>query len=293
MDISTTITDLIRKRYSCRSYEKKIIQAELREMLQEFCSKHSVGPLGGTARFELIAGSENDLQALKGLGTYGFISGATGFIVGAISNSGEHLEDFGYLLEKIILYATGLGLGTCWLGGTFTKSSFAKKIDTRSDELVPSVSAVGYPAKKPRLIESVIRGGAKSHKRLSWDSIFFKDDFYSPISKEGAKKYGKALEMVRLGPSASNRQPWRIINSGNDWHLYLQRTPGYKENRMTKLTTVADLQRIDIGIAMCHFGLTAEHLQINGSWIRKDPGLDMPNEYTEYVATWIEDVDTP
>ena len=35
------------------------------------------------------------------------------------------------------------------------------------------------------------------------------------------------LEMVRRGPSASNKQPWRVVRAGERWHLYLQRTRGY------------------------------------------------------------------
>ncbi len=59
-----------------------------------------------------MAAGEKDNEALKGLGTYGFIRGATAFIVGAIKHSEYNLEDFGYIMEKNILYATDLGIGT-------------------------------------------------------------------------------------------------------------------------------------------------------------------------------------
>ena len=49
-------------------------------------------------------------------------------------------------MEKAILYATGLGLGSCWLGGTFRRSRFAERISARSDEIVPAVASLGYPA---------------------------------------------------------------------------------------------------------------------------------------------------
>ena len=55
--------------------------------------------------------------------------GATGFIVGAAERTPKDLEDFGYLMEHVILFATDLGMGTCWLGGTFSKSRFAGKIE--------------------------------------------------------------------------------------------------------------------------------------------------------------------
>jgi nitroreductase len=61
---------------------------------------------------------------LKGLGTYGFIKGATGFIMGTVGHSEKNLEDYGYVMERAILFATDIGLGTCWFGGTFTRSRF-------------------------------------------------------------------------------------------------------------------------------------------------------------------------
>ena len=140
---SHSISEIIQQRFSCRTYLKQPIDENSRQCLEAYTTAQRIGPLGGEARFELIAGKDDDLKELKSLGTYGFIKGATGFIVGATSADTKHLEDFGYLLEKIILYATDLGLGTCWLGGTFTKTSFAQKISVREGEIVPSVAAGG------------------------------------------------------------------------------------------------------------------------------------------------------
>jgi hypothetical protein len=284
---SVPVTDLIQRRFSCRSYLKKPIAPEIQERLENFAAGQRVGPLGGTARFELVAGKDKDLAELKGLGTYGFIKGATGFIVGAVSADGSSLEDFGFLLEKIILYATDLGLGTCWLGGTFTKTSFAKKINVGESELVPSVSAAGYIAGKPRRIDKLIRRGANADKRLPWDRLFLKGDFEQPLVSEQAGDYAAALEMVRLGPSASNRQPWRIVNQDEKWHFYLQRSAGYQERSLNKLYTNADLQRIDMGIAMCHFELTLREQEMSGRWIVDDPGISNGEALIEYTATWV------
>jgi len=48
----------------------------------------------------------------------------------------KNLEDYGYLMEAIILKATELNLGTCWLGGSFTQSNFARKINAADNEIV-------------------------------------------------------------------------------------------------------------------------------------------------------------
>ena len=71
---------------------------------------------------------------------------------------------------------------------------------------------------------------------------------------------------------------------GGRFDFYLRRTPGYRErNRL--LFGVQDLQRADMGIAMCHFELSAKELGLKGSWVVEDPALPLPDK-TEYVVTW-------
>ena len=284
---SKPIPKIIQQRYSCRTYLRLSIEKEIRKHLDDYAAVLHTGPLGGPARFELVAGKDGDLKELKSLGTYGFIKGATGFIVGATTADAKHLEDFGYLNEKIILLATDLGLGTCWLGGTFTKTSFGKRIAVREGELVPSVAAVGYIAKKPRRIDALIRRGAKANKRRPWEKLFFNDGFHSPLTYREAGDYATPLQMVRLAPSASNKQPWRVVKDESGWHFYLQRTSGYQERSLVKFYTVADLQRIDMGIAMCHFDLSAREIGLQGEWLVDEPPFKKPGELTEYTASWL------
>jgi hypothetical protein len=79
-------------------------------------ANNNVGPFGSPVRFSLVAAKPGESETLKKLGTYGFIKGARAFIIGAIKHSEKNLEDYGYLMEQVILFATSLGLGTCWLG---------------------------------------------------------------------------------------------------------------------------------------------------------------------------------
>ena len=280
------ITDLIAQRFSCRTYHRKPFDPQTLAQLMDFIAAAQDGPLGNRTRFELVSATEADAKALRGLGTYGFIKGATGFIVGAMAENGKALEDYGYLMELLILKATDLGLGTCWLGGTFTKSRFAKKIALNGDEIIPAVTSIGYIAADPRWVDGKIREAAGSDRRLPWEKLFFKGGFDSRLSKDVAGDYGLPLEMLRLAPSASNRQPWRIIKTGDELHFYLRRTRGYRTNNYAKMLKMADLQRIDMGIAMCHFDLTARQQGMPGRWQVDDPGIETLNELTEYVVSW-------
>ena len=254
MFYSKPVTDIIKQRFSCRTYLDTPIADEKRQRLAEFISSIKIGPLGAPTRFALVAATKQDRSSLRGLGTYGFIKGATGFIVGAVGPFEKNLEDYGYGMERAILFATDLELGTCWLGGSFTQSSFAKKIAATDGELVPAVTSIGYIADESRS-EDWIRQRARSDSRQPWENLFFQKRFGDHLSPEEAGAYAVPLEMVRLGPSASNKQPWRIIQDGNAWHFYLQRTTGLW--RWPRLQTLAAGGFAARGYGHCHESLSA------------------------------------
>lgn len=287
MDYEKPVTELIERRFSCRTYLDTPIAEEKRQALQAFLDRLEEGPFGAPTRFELVAATEEDRSALRGLGTYGFIRGATGFILGAVGAGRKHLEDFGYRLEEAILYATDLDLGTCWLGGTFRKSGFADKMDLGEEEIMPCVVSTGYISERRSILDRIVRRQARGERRYPWDRLFFDGVFGVPLAPEEAEAYAEPLEMVRLGPSASNKQPWRVVKGQNAWHFYLQRTEGYLQG-MDGMFVVADLQRVDLGIALCHFELTARAAGLAGHWILDEPEIEKPGELVEYTASWIE-----
>ncbi len=284
MLFSQPITEIVKARFSCRMYATHPLQDKDQEKLRAFLATLHTGPLGTCARFELLAATEHDASVLKGLGTYGFIKNPTGFIVGAVQAGERNLEDFAYLLEMAVLFATDLGLGTCWLGGSFTQSRFAKRLDVQDAETVPAAIATGYISEGAR--EGWLRRQVNGAQRQPWEELFFDERFGAPLSPEAADNYVTPLDMVRLGPSASNKQPWRIIKQGNWWHFYLQRTPGYNNRLGQWLLNISDVQRLDMGIAMCHFALIARELGLAGTWVRRAPGLTLPGDKIEYTVSW-------
>jgi nitroreductase len=281
------ITEIITRRYSCRTYQERPIEPAIRQQLQAALDELRIGPLGSPTRFALVAADETDRKALRGLGTYGFIRGATGFIIGAVQQGEKALEDFGYQMEKAILATTEIGLGTCWLGGTFTKSGFAKKLGLNAGEFMPAVTSTGYIPVEQDSRETLVRRRLLADCRFPWEQLFFDGALNRPLTFEAAGVYADPLEMLRLGPSASNKQPWRVIRDGDAWHFYLRRTPGYgKGSLLYDVLRLADLQRVDIGIAMSHFELTAQELSLSGFWEVRDPRLATPS--LEYIVTWRE-----
>ena len=289
--LNIPVIDLIQQRFSCRTFLDTSVPEEVSSTLRAFISTNKTGPFDSQPRFKLVVASQEDSKSLRGLGTYGFIRGATAFLIGASQPQGNFLEDFGYLMESYILAATALGLGTCWLGGSFTRSNFARKISIQPGEEIPAVTAIGLIADSEKARAGFIRRQIGSHQRRSWERMFSDEEFNHPLIKATAGKYAIPLEMVRLGPSASNKQPWQIVRSGSDWHLFLRRTPGYREGLVNKILNISDLQRVDIGIAMAHFELTAQELGLKGSWHVNQYDKEIPGENLEYKVTWSEGKD--
>lgn len=183
-----------------------------------------------------------------------------------------------------MLKAIDLGLGTCWLGGTFARSSFATALRLDENEMLPAVSPVGYPRARSTLIDATFRAVARSDTRKPWQELFFAASFSRPLSRDQAGAYALPLEMLRLAPSASNRQPWRILRDEEQraFHFFLVRTRGYR------VPGRVDLQRVDMGIAMCHFTLTAEEVGLHGAWCRLASPRRAPRD-GHYIASWIEE----
>ncbi|SHJ38116.1 nitroreductase family protein [Parasporobacterium paucivorans] len=277
MEYSKSIVEVIKERTSSRTFDgRKIDEIALRKLSDYIAQINQENKIKG--RFVLVRNSGANPEKPVKLGTYGFISGADSFLVGIIDKEEKDALTFGYLFEKIILCATDLGIQTCWLGGTFNKSDFEKTVNLRENEFIPIVSPIGYKRENPRIFETVMRFSIGADKRKAWNELFFEKNNSEPMNEKTIGAYALPLEMVRLGPSASNKQPWRIIHDGQAYHFFLCRTKGYG-------VMAYDLQKNDMGIAKCHFELSAGELGLKGRW-EITGGTEAPDEW-EYTATWI------
>lgn len=285
MSFNNSIIETIKKRKSVRTFENKDIDNDTYKKINNYLelNENLKGPLGGNPKLVLVPVNKNVTDKGMKIGTYGFIKNPKAYIVGVIENNETSLVELGYVFEKAILYLTEINLGTCWLGGTFSRDSFEKQINLNNKEIIPTVTPIGYERKKPGFLQSAIRFAAKSNSRKSWNELFYYSNFKTELKKEDAGEFSTVLEMVRLGPSASNKQPWRIILSKDKKtaHFYLAHTQNYMGNKMG-----FDMQRIDIGIGMCHFELACHELNINGKWRVDDPNIDLPDEYMEYIVSF-------
>ena len=272
------IEKTVRARKSVRSYEKRPLsdadKGTILAMLAVLRQTETPFP----ARLQMRLLEAKPGTDTEKLGTYGVIRGASAFIGIAVENTETGMEAVGYTFEKFVLSATAMGLGTCWLAGTFNRGQFEGKMQLGADDIFPIVCPIGYPLEKQTLVNSVFRTMSRSDQRKEWSELFFENEFGTPLTKEQAGIYAFPLEMLRLAPSAANRQPWRIVHRGDAFHFYREAN--------TKSKYPYDLQRLDVGIGACHFHLAATERLLAGGFSRlSDPGISAP-ENMKYLFSW-------
>jgi hypothetical protein len=140
-------------------------------------------------------------------------------------------EKIGYYGEELVLHITNLGLGTCWVGGTFDKDVLT--ID--KSEKSPCVVVVGKVAAlslKEKMIHSVTHRKVKSmEERIISDS---------PLPQW----VQNGMKAVLLAPSAKNTQKAMFKYENNT--LSVQIANDYS------------MDMIDLGIAKKHFEIGAK-----------------------------------
>jgi nitroreductase len=124
-----------------------------------------------------------------------------------------------------------------------------------------------------------LSAGAKNRKKP--EELFFDQAIGTPLDLASCGEYAKVLGAVRKAPSASNKQPWRIIrDKENTFHLFMKENSFYNN-----LLKDVKIQNIDMGIAMCHFDLAAKELGLDGAWEIKAPSLESEN--LKYIVSWV------
>ena len=263
------IIESIKKRRSVRTYTGEPLSSEHIAQIKQYISQLKA-PFGVNARIELI-NVNSDGQPVK-LGTYGVIKDVSAYIALIYEEAPFAETAAAYMFEQAILFCTDLGLGTCWLGGTFSNSDFKKQIKLKENETLRIVSPVGYASDRKSIIDKLFRADKKHISRKPFGELFFDKNFDTPLTEDRAGAFSTPLQMVRLAPSASNKQEWRVLFEDKTLHFYKQ--------------PYISFDNIDIGIALCHFELTCKELGIDGKFeILKDfPHIDN----IKYVISWIQ-----
>lgn len=262
------LTDMIKSRKSVRTFDGRLLSEEHSRAIAEYI-KEIKNPFNIPVEFVLLNAEEHGLSSPV-------LSGEQMYVAGKVEKRPYADVAFGYSFERLVMYAWTLGIGTVWIGGTMNRDRFEEATGVRDGEMMPCISPLGYPAKKKSVKETLMRKGVGADSRISADKLFFAEEWGQALKPD--EDMADILELVRWAPSAVNKQPWRLICKDGVHHFYEKKDKGYVSD------ATGDMQKIDIGIALCHFIMGLEARGLQSDVIVDDPGLTVPAE-AEYIAS--------
>jgi len=173
--------------------------------------------------------------------SYGMFSGVRNYI-GLIGDKSDlvNTEKLGYYGELLVLHATILGLGTCWVGGSFHRESCP--FDLHKSESIICAIAVGHVPHNLGMRENFIR--KITHRKTKSIEQMYKSTNIVP------EWFISGIKSVQMAPSAVNRQPVTFSYTGGN-----AVTASVKD-------ITGDCYALDLGIAKLHFELGAD----GGTW---------------------------
>lgn len=240
--------DTIFKRKSIRNYDPTALDSTLLEEILK--NLHSLKPMLNEIKteFKIIPPEQVSRK---------FNNKAPHFIAAFAETKNASKVNVGFMLQQMDLYFSSNGLGSCWLG---------------------------LPQPKREVIESsnlefvILMSFGKSKENLHRTNISeFKRQILSEITD--IKGEEELLEPVRLAPSAVNMQNWYFTGDQTAVHAY-----SAKPNFFRSIVG-GSFYPVNMGIALCHLQLAAEHLGRKTNFIIDSSRDKNPPKNREYVAT--------
>lgn len=221
-----TLLDAAKIRISRRAYIPEFLSDEKKAALQNIidglCERSGL-------KIMLMENGEECFSLFK---SYGMFSGVKSYLALAGKADDEKLhEKIGYYGEELVLEATRLGLGTCWVAGSYDKAS--THVPLSEDESLYCVISVGEIKTEENLKEKFLSGVIKMKRK--------KPDEMCEAYDNSPEWFRSGMDCVANAPSAQNKQP-----------VFFRLTP---DGVKTKLLGIYNVNKVDLGIAEYHFEL--------------------------------------
>ena len=244
----------LQARHSVRRYKNEPLTGEIKSALSAEVTMTNTHEAG--LNFQIIFDNGDPFQGFSR--SYGMFGNVRNYLVCIVDASfANAVERAGFFAEQFVMKAVGLGLGTCFVGGTFSE----KEIDIPKHvyETIPFIVTFGYPEKKTQTLLSSLAMKI-SHRHDLPARGFFEgtdDEFRKACEKYPFLPDG--LEGLSCAPSSLNRQPVRV-RLDEERNLRIHNLKKYPKNE------------IDLGIGKFNFASAANA----GDWEWGDDAIFLP-----------------
>lgn len=219
---------LLRK--SRRTYPGKPVTCQEQDRINEIIAE--INQESGLSIKFIEDGNSAFASAKK---TYGLFPGVVSIIaLKGKRRDADLSEKVGYYGERLVLDITDMGLGTCWVGGSFDRD----KVESAEDERLIAVITLGqvHPSLSARE-ETVRKAIAVNHKEG-------RDMLVSDVAWDDIPSWLRnGMDAVALAPSTKNSQKTKFY---------------YEKGKViAKIAGDYGMDMVDLGIAKCHFEMEA------------------------------------
>jgi nitroreductase len=259
------LVSAIDMRRSIRRYTKTIVASDtINEIIEVGKRAPRIRP-EIDIRWYIVWNGSMLSRSLEGrAGVYGMFTTAPHYIIAVSQEKPGYMENLGFCMEHLILAATSVGLGTCWVGSIFDEARLRVFIpDLQTDERIVALTPLGYA--------DTSQGAQIARQLIRWDTdrlgnrklpseIASQHTWSVPWTGEN-EIMDDILARTRLAPSWNNTQPWHFVIDDRRVIATVNHTPQQGNLRSGK-----PYYRLDGGIAMCHFYLAAQAIGWKDTW---------------------------
>ncbi len=211
-----TEMEAVRARHAVRSYEDKPIP---KEVLDELRAEIDACNSEGNLHIQLVTNEPKAFSTGIMVRTTN-IKGVKNYLAIVADSSTDRSEDCGYYGERIVIKAQVLGLNTCWVAMSVSKSNVKKNIKIGPGEKLYIVIALGYGATQ-----------GKQHKSKTADQV-------TVGSRNAPEWFAKGVEAALLAPTAINQQKFTLE---------------YKDGKVIAKAGSGPYSTMDLGIVKYNF----------------------------------------
>ena len=220
-----TLSEAILARHSVRAYTNKPITGDTLFVLQQKIDDVNAA---GNLHIQLVL--DEPKAFLCTMAKYGKFRGVRNYLVMAGKKADDLDERVGYYGEQLVLLAQTLGLNTCWVGVSYSKTPGAFVLN--EGEKVACVISIGYGETQ-----------GVSHKIKSPKDVSNASDITPRWFNEGVKA-------ALLAPTAVNQQKFHLecLGFGANGKRLVEARRG---------SSIIGYTHMDLGIAKLHFEIGA------------------------------------
>lgn len=246
--------DYLARRKSVRSFkDRPLSEQEIKTLNAEITMATTIEPC---IRFQLITNDSNPFESF--FKSYGLFKNAKNYVACVVDMSYPNaMVKAGYYAEQIALQVVKMGLGSCFVGGSFDSSKV--KAQMRVSWKLPFLLLVGEPSESKQSTTGKLISKLTHRKNKDIKDFLDGDEHYKENLLTEYPWLLTGLQAIACAPSAMNKKPVKIKI--------------YKDNNESKIEAYApDNALVDLGAALWNWQAV-----VPGFWDIGNPAFFYPD----------------